>query len=311
MSVSAAAQHPPKIARIGFLSTTSPSNVPARLEAFRRGLSELGYVEGKNFVLEYRYAEGKLDRLPALVEELVHRKVDVIVASGPSPARAAKNAMVTIPIVMTWDYDPVGNGYVASLARPGGNITGLSIQAPEISGKQLEILKEIVPKLSHVAVLGTSTVPGNAEALKATELAAEALKLQLQYLEVRDRKDIETVFQTASKGRAEAVLALASRVLLTERTQVAELAVKSRVPAIYGESEHIQAGGLMTYGVSIADLFRRSATYVDKILKGIKPAELPVEQPTKFEFIINLKAAKQIGLTIPPNVLARADKVIK
>jgi len=301
----------PKIPRIGFLSTTSPSNVPTRLEAFRQGLRDLGYVEGKNIVIEYRYAEGNIDRLPTLLDELVRLKVDVIVASGPSPTRAAKKATATIPIVMTWDYDPVGNGYVASLARPGGNITGLSTLAPEISGKQLELLKEIVPKLSRVAVLGTSTVPGNAEALRATELAAEALKVQLQYLEIRDRKDIETVFQAARKGRADAVLALASRVLLTDRTQVAELAVKSRLPAIYGEREHVEAGGLMTYGVSISDLFRRAATYVDKILKGAKPADLPVEQPKKFEFIVNLKAAKQIGLTIPPNVLARADRVIR
>ena len=308
--VLAQAQQPTKIPRIGFLSTTSPSNVPTRLEAFRQGLRDLGYVEGKNIVIEYRYAEGNIDRLPTLLDELIRLKVDVIVASGPSPTRAAKKATATIPIVMTWDYDPVGNGYVASLARPGGNITGLSILAPEISGKQLELLKEIVPKLARVAVLGTSTVPGNAEALKATELAAQAHKVQLQYLEVRDRKDIATAFQNARKGRADAILALASRVLVTDRTQVAELAVKSRLPAIYGEREHVEAGGLVTYGVSISDLFRRAATYVDKILKGAKPSDLPVEQPIKFEFVINLKAAKQIGLTIPPNVLARADRVI-
>jgi putative ABC transport system substrate-binding protein len=307
----AQAQQPAKIPRIGFLSTTSPSNVPTRLEAFRQGLRDLGYVEGKNIVIEYRYAEGKPERLPALADELVRLKLDVIVISGPSPTRAAKEATATIPIVMTWDYDPVGNGFVASLARPGGNITGLSTLAPEISGKQLELLKETVPKLSRVAVFGTSAVPGNAEALRATELAAGALKVQLQYFEIRDLKDIETVFQAARKERADAVLALASRVLLTDRTQVAELAVKSRLPAIYGEREHVEAGGLMTYGVSIADLFRRAATYVDKILKGATPAQLPIEQPTRFEFIVNLKAAKQIGLTIPPNVLARADRVIR
>jgi putative ABC transport system substrate-binding protein len=271
----------------------------------------LGYAEGKNIIIEYRWAEGKIERLPDRANELVRLKVDVIVTSGPSPTRAAKEATTTIPIVMTWDYDPVANGFVASLARPGGNITGLSTLAPEISGKQLEILKETVPKLSRVAVLGTSTVPGNAEAFRATELAAEALKVQLQYREIRDRKDIETVFQASRKGRADAVLASASRVLFSDRTQVADFAVKSRLPAIYGESEHVEAGGLMTYGVSIADLFRRAATYVDKILKGAKPADLPVEQPKKFEFIINLKAAKQIGLVIPPNVLARADRVIR
>ena len=238
-------------------------------------------------------------------------KVDVIVTGGPTPTRSAKEATATIPIVMAWDYDPVVNGFVASLARPGGNITGLSTLAPEISGKQLELLKEIVPKLSRVAVLGTSTVPGNAQALRETELAAGALGVKLQYLDVLGPKDIETVFRAARKGRADAVLALASRVLVSDRTQVADLAVKSRLPAIYGEREHVEAGGLMTYGVSITDLFRRAATYVDKILKGAKPADLPVEQPTKFEFIINLKAAKQIGLTIPPNVLARANRVIK
>jgi putative tryptophan/tyrosine transport system substrate-binding protein len=241
----------------------------------------------------------------------VRLKVDVIVTAGPSPTRSAKEATVTIPIVMAWDYDPVGNGFVASLARPGGNITGLSTLAPEISGKQLEILKEIIPKLSRVAVLGTSTVPGNTEALRATELAARMLSVQLQYLDVRDPKDIEAAFQTARTGRADAVLALASRVLFSHRTQIADLAVKSRLPAIYGDPEHVEAGGLTTYGVSINDLFRRAATYVDKILKGAKPAELPVEQPTKFELVINLKTATRIGLTIPPNVLARADKVIK
>jgi len=307
----AQAQQPTKIPRIGFLSATFPFNVPARLEAFRQGLRELGYVENKNIVVEYQYGEGKLDRLPTLLNELVRLKVDVIVTAGPSPTRAAKKATVTIPIVMAWDYDPVGNGFVSSLARPGGNITGLSTLALEISGKQLEILKEIVPKLSRVAVLGTSTVPGNQDALRATESAAEALKVQLQYLEIRDRKDIESVFQAARKGRVDAVLALASRVLVSDRTQVANLAVKSRLPVIYGESEHVEAGGLMTYGVSITDLFRRAATYVDKILKGVKPADLPVEQPTKFELVINLKAAKQIGLTIPPSVLARADRVIR
>ena len=212
---------------------------------------------------------------------------------------------------MAQDNDPVGNGFVASLARPGGNITGLSTLAPEISGKQLELLKEIVPKLSRVAVLGTSTDPGNAQALKEMELAAGAFRVQLQYLDVLDPKDIETAFRAASKGRADAVLVLASPVLNSHRTQIVDLAVKSRLPAIYHRPEFVEDGGLMTYGVSITDLYRRAATYVDKILKGAKPADLPVEQPKKFEFIINLKAAKQIGLTIPPNVLARADKVIR
>jgi putative ABC transport system substrate-binding protein len=241
----------------------------------------------------------------------VRLNVDVIVTAGPAPTRAAKEATVTIPIVMGFDNDPVGSGFVASLARPGGNITGFSTLAPEISGKQMELLKETVSRLSRVAVLGNSTRPGNAQELKEVELAAGALKVQLQYLDVLDPKDIETAFREASKGRAEAVLMLVSPVLNTQRTQIVDLTVKNRVPAVYGQQEFVEAGGLMTYGVSLTDLFRRAATYVDKILKGRKPADLPVEQPTKFELIINLKAAKQIGVTIPQRVLGRADKVIK
>jgi putative tryptophan/tyrosine transport system substrate-binding protein len=268
-------------------------------------------VEGKSIVIEYRWAEGKFDRLPDLAAELVRLKVDVILSGGPTATRPAKEATVTIPIVMAFDDDPVGSGFVASLARPGGNITGLSTLAPEISGKQLELLKEIVPRLSRVAVFGTSTRSGNAQALREIELAAGALGVQLQYLEVLDAKDIEAVFRAASKGRAGAVLALASPTLLLQRTQIAGLAVKNRLPAIYDRAEFVEDGGLMTYSVSITDLFRRAATYVDKILKGAKPADLPVEQPTKFELVINLKTAKQIGLTIPQSVLYRADKVIK
>jgi len=262
--------------------------------------------------MEYRFAEGKLDRLPALAAELVRLKVDVIVTGSAGPTRAAKEATTTIPIVMAQDGDPVGTGIVASLARPGGNITGFSALRPELSGKQLEILKESVPRLSRVAVLWTSTVPGYAQSLKKeVELVAKAFGVKLQYLEVLDPKDIETVFRAASKGRAEAVLVLGSPVLLSQRTQTAELAVKSRLPAIYFTREFVEDGGLMYYGVNTADLFRRAATYVDKILKGRKPAHLPVEQPMRFEFIVNLKAAKAIGLTIPPNVLVRADKVIR
>ena len=308
----AEAQQPKKVHRIGFLATVSPSTISDRVEAFRQGLRELGYVEGKNIVIEWRYAEGKADRLPGLAAELVRLKVDLIVTAGSPVTRSAKEATSTIPIVMGLDPDPVGNGFVASLARPGGNITGLSSLSPEISGKQLELLKEIVPKLSRVAVLGTSTRPGNAQALRETERAAEAFGVRLQYLDVLSSKDIETAFRAASKGRAEAVLALSSGgILLSQRAQLADLAVKSRLPAIYQSRSYVEAGGLMSYGASITDLNRRAATYVDKILKGTKPADLPVEQPTKFELVINLKAAKQIGLTIPPNVLARADKVIK
>ena len=311
VAVIAQAQQPTKIPRIGYLTNAFLSALEARTEAFRQGLRELRYVEGKNIVIEYRSAEGKPDRLPALAAELVRLKVDVIVTTGASVTRAAKEATVTIPIVMTNDNDPVGNRFVASLARPGGNITGLVTLSPELSGKRLELLKETVPRLSRVAVFGSSTTPGNAQVLKETELAAGALGVKLQYLDVLGPKDIETAFRAASKKRAEAVLLLGSPVLNSQRTKLAELAVKSRLPAIYNFLEFVEAGGLMTYGVSRNDLARRAATYVDKILKGAKPADLPVEQPTKFEFIINLKAAKQIGLTIPPNVLVRADKVIK
>jgi putative tryptophan/tyrosine transport system substrate-binding protein len=246
------------------------------------------------------------------VVELVRLKVDVIVTSNPAATRAAKEATVTIPIVMAQDTDPVANGFVASLARPGGNITGLATLRPELSGKQLELLKETVPRLSRVAVFGTSTQPGNPQTVKEVELAAKAFGVKLQYLDILSLKDIETAFRAASKARAEAVLYLvAGTVAGGHQTQILELAVKSRLPAIYPTSLWADAGGLMSYGANIIDSYRRAATYVDKILKGAKPADLPVEQPTKFEFIINLKAAKQIGLTIPPSVLARADKVIK
>ena len=307
----ATAQQPAKISRVGFLFVNFPSSTPARYEAFRQGLRELGYVEGKNIVIESRYAEGKVDRLPALLDELVRLKVDVIVTTGPSGTRAAKEASVTIPIVMAADIDPVGSGFVASLARPAGNITGLSSLSPELSGKRLELLKEIVPRLARVAVLGTSTVPGNAQALRETELAARAFKVKLQYLDVLDAKDIEAAFRAASKERADGVLVLTGQVLNSRRTQVVDLAVKRRLPAIYNLPEFVEVGGLVSYAANSTDLYRRAAVYVDKILKGAKPADLPVEQPKKFEFIINLKAAKQIGLTIPPNVLARADKVIR
>ncbi len=310
-SAVAEAQQPTKIPRIGFLNATSPSTIAARLAAFRQGLRELGYVEGKNIVVEYRWAEGKIERLPDLATELVRLKVDVIVTASSTVTRVAKEATSTIPVVMANDNDPVGNGFVASLARPGGNITGLATLYPEISGKRLELLKEIIPKLSRVAVFGTSTQPGNAQLLREVELAAGAFGVKLQYQDVLDPKDIETAFRAASKGRANAILVLTSPVLFSQRTQIAELAVKSRLPAIYANIEYVDAGGLMSYGVNITDLYRRAATYVDKILKGRKPADLPVEQPMKFELIINLKAANQIGLTIPPNVLVRADKVIK
>jgi putative tryptophan/tyrosine transport system substrate-binding protein len=307
----AQAQQPTKVPRIGFLIGASASTNVARLDAFRQGLRALGYVERKNIVIEYRYAEGKPNRLPGLAAELVRLKVDVIVTAGSASTRSAKQATVTIPIVMAIDDDPVGSGFAASLARPGGNITGLSGLAPEISGKQLDLLREIVPKLSRVAVLGDVTRPGIPQALREINLAADAVRVQIQFLEVREPKDIETAFRAAGEKRAEALLMLGSPVLISHRRQLADLAVKSRLPAIYRNLEFVEDGGLMAYGASLSDSYRRAATYVDKILKGAKPADLPVEQPKKFELVINLKAAQQIGLTIPPNVLARADKVIR
>ena len=302
---------PTNIPRIAYLGATSLTANAARVEAFRQGLRELGYVEGKNIVIELRSAEGEQGRLPALVAEIIRLKFDIIVSAGPSVTRAAKQATTTIPIVMGNDGDPVGSGFVASLARPGGNITGLSTLAPELSGKRLEILKEIVPKLSRVAVISSSKEPANAAVLHEVKLAAKAFKVRLQYLDVLNSKDIETAFRAAAKERADAVIALQNSVLNSHRAQVLELAVKNRLPVAYHQAEFVQEGGLMIYSANVTDLFRRAATYVDKILKGAKPADLPVEQPKKFELIINLKAAKQIGLTIPPNVLARADRVIK
>ena len=307
----AAAQQPTKVIQIGYLTGESVSANAARTEAFRQGLRELDYVEGKNIVIETRYAEGKLDRLPALAAELVRLKVNVIVTGAPAATRAAKAATSTIPIVMTNDPDPVANGFVASLARPGGNITGLSTFAPELGGTRLKILREVVPKLSRVTVFGTSTNPGYAQVISEIELAAKAFGVKLQYLDVLDSKDVETAFRAASKGRADGVLTLNSPILASQRTQIVEFAVKNRLPAIYHSTEYVEAGGLMFYGVNLLDLNRRAATFVDKILKGSKPTDLPVEQPTKFELIINLETAKQIGLTIPTDVLARADKIIK
>jgi ABC-type uncharacterized transport system substrate-binding protein len=300
-----------KIPGVGFLIAASRSAISARTEAFQQGLRDIGYVDGKNIVIEWRSAEGQLDRLPALAAELVRLKVEVIVTTGSGVTRAAKEATVTIPIVMSQDNDPIGNGFVASLARPGGNITGLAILAPEISGKQVELLKETVPRLSRLAVLGTSNSPGIAQASKEVELAAGAFGVKLQYLDVRDSNDVETAFRAATKGRADAVLVLTGAVLNSQRKQIADLAAKSRLPAIFPFREYVEAGGLMSYSANFADLYQRAATFVDKILKGAKPTDLPVEQPTKFDFVINLKTAKQIGLTIPPNVLVRADKVIR
>src|SRR5713101_2748915 len=305
------AQQTTKVTPIGYLSFPSLSANAARIEAFRQGLRELSYVEGENIVIEWRSTDGKLDRLPALAAELVRLKVAIIVTSGGAPTRRAKEATSTIPIVMTNDPDPVGDGFVASLARPGGNITGLSTFVPELRSKRLEILREVVPKLSRVAVLGSSGATGYAQTLKEIEPAAKAFKMHLQFLDVLHANDIETAFGAASEGRAQGVLTLNSAILGSQRAQLAELAVKRRLPVMYHQSDFVEAGGLMFYGVNVSDLKRRAATYVDKILKGAKPADLPVEQPTKFELVINLKTAKALGLTIPQTLLQRADQIIE
>jgi putative ABC transport system substrate-binding protein len=302
------AQQPKKIPRIGYLSLNDLSPSSANLGAFRQGLRELGYVEGKNLVIEHKSAE---KTLAARAAELVRLKVDVIVTGGATATRAAKEATTTIPIVFLQDPDPVGNGLVTNLARPAGNITGLSSMTADITGKRLELLKEVLPKVSRVAVLGNSGNAGNGTQLRETERAAGALGIQLQYLDILSAKDVETAFRKAGNERAEAVFVLRGPVLTAERPLFTQHAVKSRLPAIYPQSNAVEEGGLMSYGASIADLERRAAVYVDKILKGAKPSDLPVEQPKKFEFVINLKAARQIGLTIPPNVLVRADRVIK
>ena len=307
----AEAQQPKKIPRIGFLSASSSSADRPADEAFQRGLRDLGWVKGQNIVIDYRYAEGKPDRLPDLAVELVRLQVDIIVTAGEFAIRRAKQATKTIPIVMANSGDPVGSGLVANLAHPGGNITGLSILSPELSGKALEFLKESFPKVVRVAIVWN---PNNAVKVldfKEAQAAAAKLGVQLQSLEVRGPKDFESAFKSAIKERADALTVRAEAVTLFHRKQVVDFAVTRRLLAIYELSEFVEAGGLMAYGPSQSDNFRRAAIYVDKILKGAKPADLPVEQPMKFELVINLKAAKQIGLTIPPNVLAQADTVIK
>ncbi len=296
--------------RIGYLSGGVRSD-SMRLEAFRQGLRELGYVEGQNVSFEWRYTEDA-SRLPHLAAELVRLKVDVIVTGGAGATRPAKEATATIPIVMAQDSDPVESGFVASLARPGGNVTGLATLHPAISAKRLEFLKELVPRLSRAAYFGTSTWSGNARGLRETQLAAAALGVKLQYVDVSRPRDFETAFQTAAKGQVDGGLMLVwGPVVGARRRAVVELAVKHRLPTIYRDRELVDAGGLMAYGPNIADLFRRAALYVDRILKGAKPADLPIEQPTTFELVINLKTAKALGLTIPPSLLARADQVIE
>ena len=307
----AEAQQPKKVPRIGYLSGAGdPSNPGPNVEAFRRGLQELGYIEGKNILVEYRYIEGKRDRVPSLVAELVQLKVDVLVSPNLPAIRAAKQATKTIPIVMVINWDPVAEGLIDSLARPDGNITGLSRLTRDLSGKRLELLKEVVPGISRVGILDDADA--QLKAFKDYQAAGRALKIQLQSLEIRGpNPDLEGAFQAAVKSRIRALIATQITVLLPYTEKMADLAIKNRLPLMFETGSSVEAGGLMSYAASDADLFRRAAIYVDKILKGAKPAELPVEQPTKFELVINLKTAKQIGLTIPPNVLVRADKVIK
>jgi putative ABC transport system substrate-binding protein len=308
---SAEAQQPARIHRIGILNPTSGSVFPARVEAFRQRLRELGYVERKNILIEYRYAEGKAERLPDLVAELVRLKVDIIVTTGPSATLAAKKASGTISIVFASAADPVGIGLVSSLARPGGNITGLSLMAPDLDGKRLELLKEAFPKVARVAFLWNPSGSRGNLPLTDMEAAAQALGLKLLSLEVRSLDDFEGAFTRAKREGAQAFITTTGALINTQQRRVLDFAAKNRLPAIYHYSEFVEAGGLMSYAPDNTDVWRRAADFVDKILKGAKPADIPVEQPTKFELVINLKTAKQIGVTIPSSVLARSDRVIK
>jgi putative ABC transport system substrate-binding protein len=302
------AQQTGKVSRIGFLLGSSPGPDP-RVEAFRQGLRDLGYIEGKNIVIEWRFAEGKQDRLPEIAAELVHLNVEIIVTDGTAVTRAAKNVTKTIPIVMAGDGDPIGNGFVASLAHPGGNITGLSNFVSDLSGKRLEILKEAFPGISRIGVIWNPENPSTG--FKESQVAAKALSIQLQSLEVRGPDDFEGAFQAASKRQARALSVLSDSLMFNNRKRLLDLAVKHRLPTMHTQSLWADAGALMSYGTNFPDLYRRAATYVDKILKGRTPADLPVEQPMRFEFVVNLKTAKQIGLTVPPNLLVRADRVIR
>jgi len=309
--LAAEAQAPVKVPRIGYLSALSPTDNTDILEAFRQGLHELGYVEGQTIAIEYRFAEGRPERLPALAAELVRLKVDVIVTGPPPAPEAAKQATSTIPIVFAVAGDPVALGLVASVARPGGNITGLSSIAPEVVGKQLELLKEVAPKVSRVAVLQNPSNQVHALVLRQAEGAARALGVQLLVLKAGSPAEIDAAFAAMRSQHAGGVLVPRDGLFLARRTQIAALAAKSRLPAVYGIREEAEGGGLMAYGASAPFMYRRAATYVDKILKGAKPADLPVEQPSKFELVINLKTAKALGLTISPSLLQRADAVIQ
>ncbi len=314
LPLAAAAQQGGKVYRIGYLGNSPPTipGVARNLEVFRQGLSERGWAEGQNIVIEYRVTEGRVERLPSLAAELVSLKVDLIVAVSTPAARAAKQATATIPIVMVYAFDPVGIGVVASLARPGGNVTGVAFFiGPEIVGKYLELLKEAVPKVSRVAVLSNPDSPASPFLLRETQAAAQALAVKLQVLEVRSPNELEGAFAAMTRERAGALLVLPHPFTFYHAKRIADLAAKSRLPAVYPVREAVEAGGLMAYAADAPDMYRRAATYVDKILKGAKPGDLPVEQPTKFELVINLKTAKTLGLTIPRALLLRADQVVE
>jgi putative ABC transport system substrate-binding protein len=300
-----------KVHRIGFVGASSASAYASFLKSLQQGLRDLGYLEGKNIITEYRYGEGKFDRLPTFIAELIELGVDIIVVSGARAISEAKTATRITPVVMTTVDDPVALGLIESLARPGGNITGLTNLAPELSGKRLELLLETVPKLTRVFVVWQPDAPGPMVTFKETRLVAETLRVQLQSLEVRTANDFEKAFKEATRETLGALLVLQSALTNAHRIQIVQLAAKSRLPAMYTQNEYVEAGGLMSYSPNYNEMYRRAATYVDKILKGAKPGDLPVEQPTRFELVINLKTAKQIGLAIPPNVLARADRVIR
>ena len=306
----ALAQQPAKVFRIGFLGSGGPVDHAPRVDVFRQGLRDLGYVEGRTATIEYRLAEGKMERLPALAAELVALKVDVIVASGTPTALAAKNATTTIPIVFATSGDPVGT-LVASIARPGGNITGLSLVGPELVARQLQLLKEAVPKASRVAVLANPDNPYTLTMVKEVETAARSLRVRTHFVESRGGVATDAAFDAMAKERSNALLVLFDPILTGQRTRITELANKHRLPSMYPHREYAEVGGLMAYGASLTDLYRRAATYVDKILKGARPADLPVEQPTKFELVVNLKTARSLGLTIPPSLLLRADESIE
>ena len=309
--LAARAQQPGKVYRIGYITAGAANSAPHLLSAFHDALEALGWMEGKNVVYEDRYAENRLDRLSEVAAELVRLKVDVIVTGGTLAPLAAKQATATIPIVMTAAGDPLGSGLVASLARPGGNVTGLSLMAPDLAGKRLELLEEVLPGLSRVAVLWNAANPYPALVFKETQHAAQTLRIEVQSLEVRSPDDLDSALDAAIRQRANALITVEDPLTVVHRQQIADFAAKNRLPSIHGFREFVDAGGLLSYGTNLADLYRRSAGYVDKIIRGAKPADLPVEQPTKFELVINLKTAKAVGITVPPTLLARADEVIE